>query len=675
MPKANKLIEETSPYLLQHAYNPVQWQAWNEASLNQAKREDKPILLSIGYSACHWCHVMEHESFEDEEVADIMNANYVCIKLDREERPDIDQIYMDAIQIMGLNGGWPLNVFLMPDQKPFYGGTYFPKKNWLEILDKVAMAFQKDRAKLAESAESFANALNNSEIEKLNFGLNSHTAFESDLLAHAFQQFTKFMDWDNGGTLGAPKFPMPVIWKFILQYAYLSKNEEAKKYMVFTLNAMANGGIYDQIGGGFARYAVDTEWFAPHFEKMLYDNGQLVSLYAKAYRFTKNHYFKRIYQNTLDFISRELVDASGGFYSALDADSEGEEGKFYTWTYNEFEQALKEDAPLFSRFYNVKPNGNWEKGVNILFRHTDEQSFCEIEKLALDEFQQNLKKVNEKLLEIREKRIRPGLDDKILSGWNALMLTGICDAYKASPEDKYVRIASANYIFLTTKMWDGKQLYRNFKNDRATIPAYLEDYALCIQAALSYFEISNQFAALDFAVTLSNYCIANFFDQQEQLFYYTDQNSEKLIARKKEIFDNVIPSSNSVMAENLHWLGILTANGKFTAISDQIIKQAQHLLPKEPKYLANWNYTYSLKAYKSYDVVVIGENSKAIQQEIWANAAFNSFVIAAKDGHHQDLLLKGKEMIAGKDTIYVCENNACQRPVRTVEEAIAQMMP
>lgn len=673
MPKANKLIRESSPYLLQHAYNPVEWQAWGEEALNQAKKEDKPILLSIGYAACHWCHVMEHESFEDEEVAKVMNENYVCIKLDREERPDIDQIYMDAVQNMGLNGGWPLNMFLMPDQKPFYGGTYFPKHKWLEILDKVAMAFQSSRTQLQDSASKFAQALNAPDAEKLGLGALKSNDFDNKVLSEAYQKLSNSIDWDNGGTLGAPKFPMPVIWKFLMKYAFHSQNPEAQKALEFTLTSMADGGIYDQIGGGFARYSVDAEWFAPHFEKMLYDNGQLISLYADAYRFTQNPYFKEIFEDSIKFSVRELMDSYCRFYSALDADSEGEEGKFYTWTYEELIKLLGKEYEPVLKFYNATKNGNWENGRNILFRHSTIEDFCKAEKLDENQFKVQLNFVKDKLLDAREERIRPALDDKILTGWNALQIKGICDAYKAHQDEKYKAIALDNFIFLNEFVWDGNHLYRSFKNDQAKIKGYLEDYALTIQACLTLFEITSNPKALNFAEKLAHYTLTNFYDEKEQLFYYTDRTSEELIARKKEIFDNVIPSSNSVMIENLHWLGILKGNAEFTKISEDMLKQIQHLLGREPKFLANYASAYNLKSYKSYDVVIVGSDAKKFQKELWSHYLPNAFIMAIEEENNDELVWKEKEIINTKTSIYVCENNACQRPVYTVMDALAQM--
>ncbi|PTB95785.1 thioredoxin domain-containing protein [Marivirga lumbricoides] len=673
MPEANKLIHETSPYLLQHAYNPVNWQAWNAESLKEAQTLDKPILLSIGYAACHWCHVMEHECFEDEEVAQIMNENFVCIKLDREERPDVDQIYMDAIQTMGLNGGWPLNVFLMPDQKPFYGGTYFPKKNWMSLLDNVAVAYQKNRDKLAESADNFAEALSTSEIAKLQVADNNKVSFSATSLSETYKQLSKYFDEDNGGTIGAPKFPMPVIWRFLTKYASLNNHKSATDHFSFTLSAMAQGGIYDQVGGGFARYSVDAEWFAPHFEKMLYDNGQLISLYANAYRFTRQQYFHLILKESIDFVKRELMHENGGFYSALDADSEGEEGKFYVWTKEEWQEVLGDDAELLAKFYNILPQGNWEKGWNIPFQHSSAEAFCKAEGIDLDLFLQKLKKVKKKLLQKRSNRLRPGLDDKMLCGWNALMLTGLCDAYKADNNEEYLQMARGNFEFIISKLLKGNKLHRNYKNGKSTLDAYLEDYALTIQAFIAYAEVSGNLDALHKARELADYTLANFYDEEEKLFYYTDAQSEKLIARKKEIFDNVIPASNSVMMENLHWLGILSTGSEYLEISDTMLEQVEHFISKEPRYMSNWASAATLKVHNTYDVVIIGPEAKNMQQQMWAQFHPNTLILAREEPTEIASVFKGKELLNQQTTIFVCQMNACQKPVNTVGEAIEQL--
>ncbi len=418
---------------------------------------------------------------------------------------------------------------------------------------------------------------------------------------------------------------------------------------------------------------MDAEWFAPHFEKMLYDNGQLISLYAAAFRFTKNPYFKEIFEDSIRFSVREIMDSYCRFFSALDADSEGEEGKFYTWTYEELIKILGEDAGPVLKFFNANEAGNWENGRNILFRHSSIEDYCKAEKLDLEKFEDQLQSAKIQLLEAREERIRPAMDDKILTGWNALQMKGICDAYKAHQDEKYKAIAQDNFVFLSEFVWNGNHLFRSFKNDQVKIKAYLEDYALSIQASLSLFEITTDSKALDFAETLANYTIQNFYDEKEKLFFYTDKSSEELIARKKEIFDNVIPSSNSVMIENLHWLGILKGDSRFTEISENMLKQIQHLLPREPKFLANYASAYTLKAYRSYDIVIVGKKAKKFQKELWSHYLPNTFIMAIPEESDEQMIWKGKEIINTKTTIYVCENNACQQPVYSVEDALVQL--
>lgn len=672
MAKANRLIHESSPYLLQHAHNPVDWQAWGKEALAQAQKEDKPILLSIGYSACHWCHVMEHESFEDETVAEIMNNHFVCIKLDREERPDIDQIYMDAIQHMGLNGGWPLNVFLMPNQKPFYGGTYFPKPKWIELLESVAVAYQKNKDKLGESAEQFAAALNQSEAEKLDFGQLKEQDFTEQDLAVTFEMLKKFFDQDQGGTLGAPKFPMPVIWEFLTTYHQLTDDKEALAHLALTLNEMANGGIYDQIGGGFARYAVDAEWFAPHFEKMLYDNGQLISIYANGFLATKNNRYAEVVAETIDFCERELKAEKGGYHAALDADSEGVEGKYYTWTYQEWQDVLGTESDLLAQYYGIEPSGNWENGVNIPYLKSSLDDFARLKNISPDAFKKQLSNAKALLLQKRAERVRPGLDNKILSGWNGLLLKGLCDAHKALPANGYDRLAFDLADFLISQFIHNGKLFRTY-TDHNKLPGYLEDYAAVIQGLLSAFELSSHKQYLDTAQQLSQYCIDHFFDEQEQLFHYTDANGEALIARKKEIFDNVIPSSNAIMAENLHWLSIYSGDDRFHTISNEMLKQVKHIIRKEPRYMAKWAHVLSLKLRATKEIIIMGENAKAEQQTFWQHHFPNVCVLASQQPDDNLTIFKGRTAINNQTTFYVCENRACKLPVHSLNEALKQL--
>jgi uncharacterized protein YyaL (SSP411 family) len=665
----NRLIHESSPYLLQHAYNPVDWFAWGEEALQKAKNEDKPIIVSIGYSACHWCHVMEKESFEHKGIGQYMSEHFVCIKVDREERPDIDQIYMDAVHAMGLHGGWPLNVFLMPDARPFYGGTYFPPKNWAQLIQQIVQAFHHNRQQLEESAEGFREALNESEIVKYGLEGKKDNLFSISGLEEMYASIEKKFDTELGGVGHAPKFPMPNIYLFLLRYYHLTNNQSALQQINLTLEKMAKGGIYDQIGGGFARYSVDAEWFAPHFEKMLYDNGQLVSLYSEAYSLTKNQLYKDIVYETIAFVKRELTSEEYGFYSALDADSEGVEGRYYVWTEKEFDEVFDNDDDKIKakKYFQISAEGNWEHGLNILHLYTSTEELGD--GLGHEEVQSWKKK----LFEARKSRIRPSLDDKILCSWNALMLKGICDAYATFGEKEFLELALRNAQFIQQKMTSEHRLFRNYKNGKASLAAYLEDYALVIEAYIALYQVSFEEKWLYQANHLTQYTIQHFYDPSEELFFYTDDSSERLIARKKEIFDNVISSSNSVMANNLYKLSLLLDNRAYRGFVDAMLAKINILLKKEVRYLANWAclYTYFLKP--TVEVVISGNELETFAQAIHNEYFPNKIVAGTK--HKSNLpLLEMREARTEKTMIYVCRNKACLLPVSTVAEAWKQIL-
>ncbi|WP_188810038.1 thioredoxin domain-containing protein [Hymenobacter cavernae] len=668
----NRLIDETSPYLLQHAHNPVMWYPWGEEALDRAKAEQKPILVSIGYAACHWCHVMERESFENQRIAEVMNQHFVCIKVDREERPDVDQVYMDAVQAMGVQGGWPLNVFLNPDAKPFYGGTYFPPRNWVQLLTSIGEAYQGEhRAELDESAEQFARVLRASDLEKYSsqgpdLGLSDE---EFSLLVN---NLGGRFDRDLGGMNRAPKFPMPSIWRFLLRCHALIGNQVVLDQTILTLREMAWGGLYDQIGGGFARYSVDAEWLVPHFEKMLYDNGQLVSLYAEAYQVTGNDLFREVVYDTVAFVQRELTSPEGGFYSSLDADSEGEEGKFYVFTKEELGELLGDEEALFSSYYNCNSLGNWEHGRNILHRRQTDAEFAEEHELAPEVVTQLVRDWKEKIMEARANRVRPGLDDKILAGWNALMLNGLIDAYRAFGEAAFLDLALQNAQFIQEKLRNGVGLWRNYKNGRATIAGFLEDYALVIQAFTQLYEVTFEEQWLGEAEALTEYVLANFFDPQENQFFYTDATGEALIARKKELFDNVIPSSNSVMAHNLHRLGLHLENARYAELASTMLRQVQELAVKEPQHLTNWASLYAALLKPAAEIAIVGPAAETMRHELQQYFLPNA-VVAGTTSSSGLPLLQQRAAQNDQTTIYVCFNRACQRPVHTVTEALAQL--
>ena len=671
MEHTNRLIHESSPYLLQHAHNPVDWYPWGEAALQKAQQEQKPIIVSIGYAACHWCHVMEHQSFEHEDIAQVMNEQFVCIKVDREERPDVDQIYMDAIHAMGIQGGWPLNVFLNSDAKPFYGGTYFPPQQWVKVLQNIATAYQTNRKELDDSAEQFAEHLNASDLQKFGLGQSESDFTPKDFLLLYYNLSLRF-DKDRGGLGQAPKFPMPVNYAFLLRYYQYTKQTAALDQAVLTLQEMAYGGIYDQAGGGFARYSIDADWLVPHFEKMLYDNGQLVSLYAEAYAVTQNPLFKEVVYETISFVQRELTSPENGFYSSLDADSEGEEGKFYVFSQKELQIILDEEEPLFSEYYNVTAEGNWEHGNNILHRKISDEAFAAQHNLSVPELQQRVSNWKEKIMAVRSQRVRPGLDDKILASWNALMLKGLTDAYKIFGETWFLELALQNANFLQTKMRHDKGLYHNYKNGKATIAGFLEDYALVIKAYIGLYEVTFAVKWLNEARRLTDYVLTNFLDTEEQLFYFTDQKGEKLIARKKEVLDNVIPASNSVMATNLHFLSLFFDDPRYKELSDTMLAKVKPLVVKEPSHLANWASLYYLKLKPTAEVAIMGEKAETFRAELSQHFFPNAVLMGTTTESDLPLLLD-REPLYEKTTIFVCYNKACQLPVHTVEEALAQL--
>ncbi|RIV24040.1 thioredoxin domain-containing protein [Fibrisoma montanum] len=666
---ANRLANETSPYLLQHAHNPVDWYPWGEEALTKAQEEDKPIIVSIGYSACHWCHVMERESFEKEPVARVMNENFVCIKVDREERPDVDAIYMEAVQAMGVQGGWPLNVFLMPNAKPFYGVTYLPPQNWVNLLGNIRDAFDEHRDDLAQSAEGFATELNLSDSER--FGLEPATPlFAAETLDVLYRKIHVKADDEKGGMRRAPKFPMPSIWQFLLRYYDVSAgNDTALRLVTLTLDRMALGGIYDQLGGGFARYSTDADWFAPHFEKMLYDNGQLLTLYSEAYSLTKSPLYKHVVYQTIAFAQRELLSPDGGFYSALDADSEGEEGKFYTFTTPELRDALGVDFDWFAELYNLSENGNWEHGRNILHRTESDESFAERMGWSAADLSVRLDATHARLFKIRNERIRPGLDDKILCSWNGLMLKGLATAYRIFGEPEFLTLALRNAYFLLQKMRDNRngRLWHTYKAGRARQPGFLEDYAAVIDGLLALYQATFTETWLTEADRLTQYVFDNFQDPDDDLFFFTDKNGEELIARRKELFDNVIPSSNSIMAGNLYALSLLLERPAYAERADRMLGRVQPLVQQNADYLTNWAALYALRVRPTAEIAIVGQDAETYRRQIDAEFYPNK-VLCGTTSQSELPLLQQRGPIDGKTAVYVCYNRACQLPVTSVEE-------
>jgi uncharacterized protein YyaL (SSP411 family) len=667
--KANNLINESSPYLLQHAYNPVNWYAWNSESLALAKKLDKPVIVSIGYSACHWCHVMERECFEDQDLASLMNEYFFCIKVDREERPDVDQIYMDALQNMGLQGGWPLNVFLTPDLNPFYGGTYFPPRAWAQILRGVNKAFTETRADLEESANGFTNSLQQSEVQK--YGLQvQKSPFSKEKYISFFTKLAEKFDREFGGMDKAPKFPMPCIWTFLLDFYLKTKIEPALEQLELTLDEIAKGGIYDQIGGGFARYSVDGEWFVPHFEKMLYDNGQLLSLYSRAYSVFQKPMYKQVIEDTIAWLSREMLSKQGGLYSAIDADSEGEEGKFYVWTKQEIDQQFDtENAEKVKELYDIQENGNWEEGKNILRKRMPDEVFARKHNWSLQEFEIWQSDIKSQLLRKREEKIRPHLDDKLLAGWNGLALSGLSEAYLAAGNIESKNLAKSVAEFIARDLIKGNKLYRTIRNGEAVIPSFLEDYAAVIEGFIHYYQISFDSSYLSLAKELFDYSIQHFWHEDESFFYFAeDDNNSELIARKKEIFDNVIPASNSMMAHNLWKLGHIFGEESYLEKAQNMLSAISRLIETDPQYLANWASLYGITLEPMAEIAIIGPS--AIEDAIALQKVYhpNRLVFATKEKSKLEIF-ENREAINGQTTFYVCFDKTCKLPVFNLTEA------
>jgi uncharacterized protein YyaL (SSP411 family) len=668
-PMANRLIHSTSPYLLQHAHNPVDWFEWGTEAHAKALAEDKPILVSIGYSSCHWCHVMERESFEHTEIAALMNEHFVCIKVDREERPDVDQIYMEAVQAMGMNGGWPLNVFLTPDQKPFYGGTYFQPRQWASVLINLNKTWQEKKSEIQQSADDLKNHLNISDLKRFAGTEETLTLKQADAMFNVLR--AKF-DTVYGGLDKAPKFVMPTLWEFLLRYYYLTKNDEAMRMVDHTLTAAACGGIFDQLGGGFARYSVDAQWFAPHFEKMLYDNGQLLSLYAEIYTITKKPLYRETLGTTIAWLEREMMHPEGGFYSALDADTEGAEGRFYVWTFEEFAKLAGNDLDLAAAWFQVSPSGNWEHGQNILTKPDSAAEFAAAGQVTEETVINTVYSVSKRLFEKRKERPAPGLDDKILLGWNAMTICGLVDASLAQQEEKPLAMARQAMQFLETYLMADGKAYRSFKGKHSPTEAFLEDYAFLIKAYLKLYQATFDEVHLQKAKTWCDYVFKNFFDATDGFFHFSSSQAEKLIARKKEIFDNVIPSGNSVMARNLLLLADYFEKSELQAVATNMITSLAALISNEPAYTSSWGMALLESVHGFEEIALTGKDCLPLRQSFGDH--YIPFAAFAGSATPSNLLLLENRMPSGTDTlIYVCRNKTCSLPVKTVASALQKI--
>lgn len=667
---SNRLINETSPYLLQHAHNPVDWFPWGPEAFEKAKAEDKPLLVSIGYSACHWCHVMEHESFEDAETAKLMNESFVNVKVDMEERPDVDQIYMSFVQMTTGRGGWPMNVFLTPDKRPFFGGTYFPPlprygmPSWRQILMSIAEAYKERRDEIEHSANEIIG-----ELRRLSI-VSEGTSLSSEILDGAFNSFDRSFDATNGGFGGAPKFPQAMSLEFLLRRDHTIGDKRSLEMTLLTLDKIAFGGIYDQLGGGFHRYSVDNVWLVPHFEKMLYDNAQLARVYLHAFQVTGNEEYRRIATETLDYVLREMTDASGGFYSSQDADSEGEEGKFFVWSEEEVDDALGEDAHAFKFFFDVSKGGNFE-GKNILNRpRTIDSAASALKMDPLDLFML-LENGRQKLFELREKRVKPHRDEKVLASWNGLMLAAFADAAGVLGNEHYLAAAERNAQFLHDQMINSEgRLYRSWKMGEAKLNGYLDDYANVADGLLVLYRTTGKIEYFDRARAFADQMIEHFWDQDAGGFFYTSNDHEELVVRSKDFTDNATPSGNSATADVLLRIAKLTGDERYERFAVATLRLAARQIARYPQGFGRALSTLEFLLNNRGELAVVGPKENELERAALAAYLPTTTVAISSDpsADSASVPLFKDRADSAKARAYLCENFVCSRPVTTVDD-------
>ncbi len=673
---SNALIRESSPYLLQHAYNPVAWEAWKPEVLEKAVRENKLILVSIGYAACHWCHVMEKECFEDETVAEVMNRHFIPIKIDREERPDIDHIYMDALQLMTGGGGWPLNVVALPDGRPFWGATYVRKADWIQALEQLAGLYKSDPQKVIGYAENLTRG-----IQSINLITNRQDKqlLTEKKLDEAVALWSAGFDTFLGGYKRAPKFMMPVNLTFLLHYAYCRGDKAVTDYVNTSLTKMAYGGVFDHLAGGFSRYSTDVKWHVPHFEKMLYDNAQLISLYAKAYAKTGNTLYKEVAEKCIQFVCQELMASDYGFYSSLDADShtpggELKEGAYYVWTEEELRRLLGDHFAVFRDYYNINSYGHWEDGTYVLIRDSSAEQIAKAHGIGLQELRELLNSCGEILIKARRERNPPRLDDKVLASWNGLMLQALIDAYRFLGDTSYLELAHRNADFIKSAFMEGNgQLYHNKATKDNRIAGYLEDYSSIMEAFLSMYELNFDVSWLTSCRMLADYCLAHYYDSESRLFYFTSREEQYVVRRTLETADNVIPASNSIMAKNLFRLGKYFPEAKYGEVSRQMLVNMQENMEKFPHNHANWLQLMLYHIFPFYEVAILGPDFS--KQVAALRKKFLPQMLLAASTNESELALLRDRFVPEKTLIYVCTDGRCLLPVTTAEAAIKQLSP
>lgn len=662
----NELIGETSPYLLQHAHNPVNWKPWSDKVFEEAVKDDKLVIISIGYSSCHWCHVMEEETFEDEKVAEIMNKDFISIKVDREERPDVDQVYMTAVQLMSDNGGWPLNVIVLPNGKPIYGGTYHTNAQWSQVLQKINRLYKDDPIKANEYADMVAKGIQEVNLVQVN---EENSGITLEALNGGVDQWKQHWDSKWGGNTGAQKFMLPGNLDFLMDYGVLSSNEATRSHVKTTLDQMAKGGIYDHVAGGFYRYSTDSHWNIPHFEKMLYDNAQLVSLYSKAYTLFKDPVYKQIALETIAFLQQEMKSNDGGYYAAIDADSDGEEGKYYVWTEEELKNLIGNNHDLFSSYYNTESGKKMEGGKIVLRKSEDDEIFAKEHQITLSKLGELKEDWKANLLKARKERVKPRIDDKIIVSWNALLINGYVDAYKAFGDRNLLAEAESIYNAIKKSAYIDKQLVHSYKKGSKRSEGFLEDYAFLANASLNLYSASIDDQYLYFAQQLIQSTEKKFKDGTSNFYKFNSSNS--LIAKIIKNDDGVIPSPNAVMCHNLIQLGHIEYNKDYMNSAESMLESMQPLLQESIGSYTLWASSFLKKVYPYYEIAVVGTNAEKLTSNLHKKHLPNTLIVGSTK-ESELALFEGRYVDEGT-YIYVCRDNTCKLPVDSVEGALEQL--
>ncbi len=666
---SNGLIHQTSPYLLQHADNPVDWFPWGEEAFEKARQQNKLVLISIGYSACHWCHVMERECFHDPEVATIMNEHFISIKVDREERPDIDHYYMEAVQVITGGGGWPLNVFALPDGRPVLGGTYFPKERWIHTLTQLARVYQQEPQRLRQQADQIEQGVQHLQISEATQTLEG---FQGDELENHINRIRRRFDTKNGGLKGAPKFPMPVLYQFLLQYYFETNDQKLLDHIQLTLKKMANGGIYDHLGGGFARYSTDEQWFVPHFEKMLYDNALLASLYSQVYLLTKEKFFQQVAAETLNFLQNEMLSEDHLFYSSLDADSEDGEGRYYTWGSYEIDLLLYQDAEVFKDYYGISKKGNWE-GVNILSPAAEISDLARQYNKPESRINEIIEKGKKILLEKRKKRTPPALDHKVIVAWNALAIKSFIHGFQATGKRDYLRVALSSAESLISRQLESDyRLKRIYAREQSSVDAFLDDYAFLADALLSLYQITFDDKWVDWAYKITDYALQHFTRPDENLLLYASDQNNAVKNDKKEVVDAVLPSSNAVFARNLFILGQYFASQAYIERARKMLAVAHTMISREPAYFSNWLSLMIWFVYPPYEVAIVGRKAEEYRSRF--EYLYHPGVILAGGTHEGNLPILKDRFKLGKTQIFICQGQNCQEPLHNIEDALKKIV-